>query len=110
LVLYPIEFFKLNIFCFIINQCLFECIDMNLIKNFGLQKIFFNLSFKSCTTNLLKIGSNRFYSSFLKLNQNDSRPIKPIDTLLTQVRTYKAKTRLRKRCRHCYFIWRNGRL
>lgn len=30
--------------------------------------------------------------------------------LLTQLRTYKAKTRLRKRCRHCFFIWRNGRL
>ena len=27
-----------------------------------------------------------------------------------QSRDYKTKTRLRKRCRHCEFIWRNGRL
>jgi large subunit ribosomal protein L36 len=29
---------------------------------------------------------------------------------LTQTRDYKVKTRLRKRCKHCYFVWRNGRL
>jgi ribosomal protein L36 len=29
---------------------------------------------------------------------------------LTQTREYKVKLRLRKRCKHCYFVWRNGRL
>lgn len=28
----------------------------------------------------------------------------------SQIREYKVKVRLRKRCRHCYFTWRNGRL
>ena len=27
-----------------------------------------------------------------------------------QTRDYKAKTRLRKRCKHCFFVWRNGRI
>lgn len=31
-------------------------------------------------------------------------------TLVQQTRTYKTKTRLRKRCKSCYFVWRNGRL
>ncbi len=30
--------------------------------------------------------------------------------IFTQQRSYKVKTRLRKRCKSCYFIWRNGRL
>ena len=29
---------------------------------------------------------------------------------LTQTREYKVKLRLRKRCKHCFFVWRNGRL
>jgi ribosomal protein L36 len=29
---------------------------------------------------------------------------------LNQIREYKVKTRLRKRCKSCYFVWRNGRL
>ncbi len=29
---------------------------------------------------------------------------------LQQTRGYKQKLRLRKRCRNCYFVWRNGRL
>ena len=69
-----------------INQYLFECIDMNLIKNFGLQKIFFSLSFKSCTTNLLQIGSNRFYSSFEPFGKcdhlNDDNLV-PVTRILT---------------------------
>lgn len=28
----------------------------------------------------------------------------------SQVRDYKPKTRLRKRCKSCQFVWRNGRL
>lgn len=28
----------------------------------------------------------------------------------SQIREYKAKVRLRKRCRQCKFLWRNGRL
>jgi ribosomal protein L36 len=31
-------------------------------------------------------------------------------THLSQVREYKAKVRLRLRCKSCFFIWRNGRL
>lgn len=31
-------------------------------------------------------------------------------SLNNQVREYKMKTRLRKRCKSCYFMWRNGRL
>ena len=27
-----------------------------------------------------------------------------------QTREYKVKTRLRKRCKSCFFVWRNGRL
>lgn len=29
---------------------------------------------------------------------------------LDQTREYKVKTRLRKRCKSCFFVWRNGRL
>lgn len=29
---------------------------------------------------------------------------------LMQIREYKTKTRLRKRCKSCYFVWRNGRV
>ena len=29
---------------------------------------------------------------------------------IQQVREYKKKIRLRKRCKSCYFVWRNGRL
>ena len=29
---------------------------------------------------------------------------------MQHVRTYKCKTRLRKRCKSCYFVWRNGRI
>lgn len=33
-----------------------------------------------------------------------------VSTSLNQIREYKVKTRLRKRCKSCFFVWRNGRL
>jgi large subunit ribosomal protein L36 len=36
--------------------------------------------------------------------------IMPAITSQQQVREYKLKVRLRKRCKSCYFVWRNGRL
>ncbi len=32
------------------------------------------------------------------------------NVLMQQTRAYKQKIRLRKRCKNCYFVWRNGRL
>lgn len=33
-----------------------------------------------------------------------------LNSSIQQQRNYKQKLRLRKRCKSCYFIWRNGRL
>ncbi|CAF0865055.1 unnamed protein product [Brachionus calyciflorus] len=58
------------------------------------------------------------YFSSLNLNQKTLSVVltKPIEsstqTLINydQTRDYKVKTRLRKRCKSCFFVWRNGRL
>ena len=90
---------------------------MNLIKS-GLKKVLnfsslFENNLKYCTS--LTCGSKSFsnfsilsFNSFQKNIFSVSSP--SISAFLTQTRSYKVKTRLRKRCRHCYFVWRNGRL
>jgi ribosomal protein L36 len=39
------------------------------------------------------------------LSQNNNNNV-----MEQQIREYKAKMRLRKRCRSCYFMWKNGRI
>jgi ribosomal protein L36 len=87
---------------------------MNLIKN-GLKRVFNN--FGTYLLSSSSFASRSYLSSKVSLLNIDSyqRNVFPyisssITPLFTQSRYYKVKTRLRKRCRGCYFIWRNGRL
>ena len=85
------------------------------------------LNFSLGLSNLLKssmkypvyaLSANSLFtrSSFLNRSLQTCCKSAPIlsqqinSSILIQERGYKAKTRLRKRCKHCTFIWRNGRI
>lgn len=96
---------------------------MNLLKLFA-QKIellrphsvqqFSSLCSAAARNNLAKIlvttNSQQKISSSICDNQRSQLQSSASSTLVQQIRTYKTKTRLRKRCKSCYFVWRNGRL
>jgi ribosomal protein L36 len=56
-------------------------------------------------TNYKKNYSNNDDNSMSLLTNNNNSIHQIIN-----IRTYKPKTRLRKRCKHCEFTWKNGRL
>lgn len=93
---------------------------MNLLKNFANKdfllktNVFNNLNkFSTFAQHLVKLPilSTNGLPNKANLQINNS-PLLFTNTNLniTQVREYKVKTRLRKRCKSCYFVWRNGRL
>lgn len=61
------------------------------------------------STNIPHIQCNRHYSCLNKTKMNTVLLQTP-QIMNEQIREYKAKMRLRKRCKQCYFLWRNGRV
>jgi len=61
--------------------------------------------FSSLTNNKLMTNPEKENTHVLSMNTSNVQSL-----IFTQQRSYKVKTRLRKRCKHCYFMWRNGRL
>ena len=64
------------------------------------------LAYASLAKSFSSLARASVQSAFvLTSNKNN-----PTSTFLNQIREYKVKTRLRRRCKSCYFVWRNGRL
>ena len=54
---------------------------------------------------------NKQFSSLSVNSPNKKKLIMPQNSVLVQqVCEFKTKMRLRKRCRSCYFLWKNGRI
>ena len=61
--------------------------------------------------------SSSIEKNFLLLAQNQTKCVAQQESVNSKVlvnydqtRDYKVRTRLRKRCKSCFFVWRNGRL
>lgn len=94
-------------------------LEMNLVKGFiKSAQLFESFLLKSVQRNAataqLITQPNRCmihsYSIFGQANEANKSILSVSSPSLVQYREYKPKVRLRKRCRNCYFVWRNGRL
>lgn len=80
----------------------------NSIKNYLLpQSLLRTLSTNFSSQTYL---SNAISNHNVKTSNNFLRITTVSNLNIQQVREYKKKIRLRKRCKSCYFVWRNGRL
>ena len=83
---------------------------MNLLKSlFDSSRILNRSLLNSISSSLRIIECNVFIKSHQIVPSNLLAP-SATNIVAMQTRAYKAKVRLRKRCKSCYFVWRNGRL
>ena len=117
---YNIQYFfyeKILFFVIVYVLKLKVYLNMSLFKKFLMSP--FNGSFLSQSVKVISstfatqssIDKANLFTKNSSLVLNDESNIWPSNNLnMQQIRTYKCKTRLRKRCKSCYFVWRNGRI
>ena len=85
---------------------------MNIIKSFVGKVPLLGTRLSLVTNQIAPLSILSIYKKFNynSTNQTNKHLLNLNNAQISQNREYKTKTRLRKRCKSCYFVWRNGRL